>query len=137
MKYKGYVTLKIFALLVLNDALDAVAQLFLKKGVIQTGITSVTFGNVWEFIARNASSPFVLAGIFIGLANYFLWFVILYRIDLSVAMPVGSTIYIFVPFMSIFFLNEHVSALRWTAIILIIIGIHLVAKSKELPKGLA
>jgi drug/metabolite transporter (DMT)-like permease len=135
MRHEEHLTLKLFLMIVANDVLDSIAQLFMKKGLIQTGMANVTFGNLVEFIARNAASPLVVCGILIGLLNYLLWFVILYRVDLSIAMPVGSTIYIFVPLMSIFFLNEHVSALRWAGIFLIIIGIHCVAKSKQPAKG--
>ena len=137
MKNGGSLTLKIFALIVMNDLVDSIVQVLFKKGLIHTGITNVNFGNLVEFILRNVSSPLVLLGIFIGLSNYFLWFVILSRVDLSVAMPLGSIIYIFIPFMAILFLHERVSPLRWLAIILIIAGIYLVAKSKELPKGAA
>jgi len=115
---KGHITLKIFILIILNDLFDGIAQLFIKKGLILTGIE------------KAAQSPFVWAGILVGLFSMFLWFVILHRVDLSVALPVGSTIYIFVPLMSAIFLKEDVTAMRWAGILLIIFGIHLVMKSK-------
>jgi drug/metabolite transporter (DMT)-like permease len=135
MKRYGHLTLKIFSLIVLNDILDGIAQLLMKVGLSQTGIANVTSDNIAEFAFRNAASPFVMAGLFIGLLNYFLWFVILYRIDLSIALPVGSTIYIFVPVMSIIFLHEEIGLLRWTGILLIIIGIHLVSRGRRVPEG--
>ena len=124
-------TLKIFILIVLNDVVDTVAQLFMKKGLVQTGISAVDFSNITEFVVRNASSAFVWAGILIYALNFFIWILILYKVDLSIAMPVGSTSYIFIPIAAVLFLHEHVSLLRWAGVILIILGIHFVSQSKK------
>ena len=43
---RNYLTLKIFSLIVLNDVVDTVAQLIMKKGLLATGIDVVTFSNV-------------------------------------------------------------------------------------------
>jgi len=124
-------TLKIFALIVLNDIGDTIAQLLMKKGLVQTGISSVTFGNIIEFASRNILSGLLWLGILFYALNFFIWIIILYKIDLSIASPVGSTSYIFVPIVAMIFLHEHVSMLRWIGIIVIILGIHFVSQSKK------
>jgi len=124
-------TLKVFALIVLNDVGDTIANLFMKKGLAETGIASVGLGNLAEFVVRNSSSPLLWLGILIYALNFFVWIVILYKVDLSIAMPVGSTSYIFVPIVAAVFLHERVSLLRWVAIFLIILGIHFVSQSKK------
>jgi undecaprenyl phosphate-alpha-L-ara4N flippase subunit ArnE len=63
--------------------------------------------------------------------NFFIWIVILYKTDLSIAMPVGSFSYIFVPVAAIIFLHERVSLLRWAGIAFIILGIHFVSQSRS------
>ena len=73
---KNNLTLKIFSLIVLNDLGDTLAQLIMKKGLVQTGINSVNFGNIAEFIARNASSVLVWLGILIYTLNFFIWIII-------------------------------------------------------------
>ena len=128
---KSSLTFKIFALLVLNDLGDTLAQLLMKKGLLQTGISSVTFGNILEFCARNSSSLILWLGIIVQALNFFIWIVILYKVDLSIAMPAGSTSYIFIPLAASVFLHEHVSLLRWAGIILIALGIHFVSQSKK------
>ncbi|MDD5496122.1 MAG: EamA family transporter [Candidatus Omnitrophica bacterium] len=130
-------TFKIFFLIVLNDIGDTLAQLILKKGLIQTGISSVTFGNLAEFITANAASLLVWLGFLIYAVNFIIWMIILYRIDLSIAMPVGSTCYIFVPIVAVIFLHERVSPLRWLGILCIVLGIHFVSQSKSTTKGRA
>lgn len=130
MKSSG-LTLKIFLLIVLNDVGDTIAQLLMKKGLVRIGIDNINFGNIAEFSARNMASPLVWLGIFVFVLNFFVWIVILSRVDLSIAMPVGSTSYIFVPIAAMIFLHEHVSVLRWAGIILIAMGIHFVSQSRK------
>ena len=123
--------MKVFALLVLNDLGDTLAQLLMKKGLLHTGISSVTFGNIVEFCARNSASLVLWLGIIVQVLNFFIWIVILYKVDLSIAMPAGSTSYIFIPVAASIFLHERVSLLRWAGIFLIALGIHFVSKSKK------
>ena len=137
MKSSG-LTLKIFLLIVLNDVGDTIAELLMKKGLIRTGIDSINFGNIVDFAVGNALSPLVWLGIFVFVLNFFIWIIILSRVDLSIAMPVGSTSYIFVPIAAMIFLNEHVGLLRWVGIILIVLGIHFVSQSRKADdKGIA
>ncbi len=128
---KNHLTLKIFSLIVLNDIVDTIAQLIMKKGLVQTGISPVTLSNIAEFVTRNISSTLVWLGVLIYALNFFIWIIILYKIDLSIAMPVGSTSYIFVPLAAILFLHEYVCPIRWIGILCIILGIHFAAQSKK------
>lgn len=128
MKNNG-LTLKVFLLIVLNDIGDTIAQLIMKKGLIVTGIDNVTVANLFEFSSRSAQSPLVWMGLVVYIFNFFLWIAILSRVDLSIAMPVGSTSYIFVPLAAMVFLHENVSLIRWVGILLIVAGIHYVSRS--------
>ncbi len=130
MKNNG-LTLKIFLLIVLNDIGDTIAQFFMKKGLNQVGINDIGLGNIAEFAVKGSSSPLVWLGILVLILNFFLWIVILSRVDLSIAMPVGSTSYIFVAIVAMVFLHEHVSLLRWVGIALIVFGIHFVSQSTK------
>ena len=126
----GHLTLKIFLLIILNDVGDTIAQAFMKKGLALTGISHVTMSNIMEFVSRSISSPMLWLGIAVYAINFFLLIVILYKVDLSIAMPVGSFSYIFVPLAAAFFLHEKIDLLRWLGIICIVLGIHFVSQSK-------
>jgi drug/metabolite transporter (DMT)-like permease len=134
---KSHLTFKIFALIVLNDVIDTIAQLIMKRGLVDTGISSVNLDNIIEFAVRNTSSVMVWLGVIIYMLNFFVWIIILYRMDLSIAMPVGSTSYIFVPIAAVIFLHEHVSPIRWLGIACIVLGIHFVSQSKKIPREAA
>jgi len=132
---KNHLTIKIILLIVLNDLGDTLAQFLMKKGLISTGIEQVNFGNILDFVTQNAASPLVWAGIIVFILNFLVWIIILFRVDLSIAMPIGSTSYIFVPLVAMIFLGEQVSLLRWIGIGAIILGINFVARSENIVKG--
>lgn len=131
---KNHLTLTVLVLIILADIGESVGQLLMKIGLKNTGIDSITFANLAEFITRNASSVFVLLGMLVYVVNFFIWITILSRIDLSVAVPVCSFSYIFIPILAMIFLHEAVSPIRWFGIILIIAGIYFVSQSAKVPK---
>lgn len=127
MKTNG-VTWKIFFLIVLNDFADSAAQLMMKKGLIQAPMDA-GWADAARFVAANASSFLVWAGVLIYALNFLIWIVVLTRIDLSLAVPLASTNYLTLPFFAIFFLKENVTPLRWAGTLLVALGIHLLSKS--------
>ncbi len=133
---KSHLTLKTFSLILLNDLSDALAQLIMQKGLIYTTIASISLGNIAEFVMRNAYSSLLWAGLFLYTFNFFLWIIILYKVDLSIAMPVGSLSYVLVPVAATVFLHEYVGLLRWIGIAFIVLGVHFVSQSKkEIKEG--
>ena len=110
---KSRLTLKIFSLIVLCDVVDTIAQLLMKKGLLIS------------------SSFLVWAGVLIFALNFFIWIAILYKVDLSIAMPAGSVSYILVPLAAMLFLHEHVGLVRWIGICCIVCGIYFVSQSKR------
>ncbi len=124
-------TFKIFLMILFNDLGDSFAQLLMKKGLLQTGIEVVTWQTAIEFFVRNASSPLVWAGIIVYALNFFIWIAILSHIDLSVAIPIGSTTYLIIPLLALFFLKEQITLLRWSGIGLIVAGVYFVTKSTD------
>ena len=128
---KHKLTLNIFLLIVMTDVIESVAELFMKEGLNRAGIISVTLSRLPELILSGASSYFIWLGVLLYLFNFFLMIAILSRIQLSVAFPLGSTSYIFVPILSMIFLHETLTPLRWIGILLIVSGIHFVSKSTQ------
>ena len=122
-------TWKVFFMIVLTDLIDSVGQLFMKKGLVNIGIDSVTLQNLQEFLGKSGASPLIWLGVLFYVLNFFLWITVLSRVDLSVAAPVGSTSYVFVPLLAIFFLGESVGLLRWVGILLIVLGVRFVSQS--------
>jgi drug/metabolite transporter (DMT)-like permease len=134
---QNHLTLKVFSLIILNDIVDTLAQLLMKKGLVATGISSVTFNNITEFVAKSVSSFLLWLGIIFYGLNFLIWIIILYKVDLSIAMPVGSSSYILVPIVAIIFLHEYLSPLQWLGVLCIVVGIHFVSQSKSCASGVS
>lgn len=128
---KPGLTLKIFFLIVLTDIGESFGQLFMKKGLDQTGIQITNLASLPDFLYATAVSPYVWLGIVLFALTFFIWIVVLCHVDLSTAMPMGSTSFILTPILAWIFLHEHIGVLRWLGIFLIIVGIYLVSKSSQ------
>lgn len=130
---KRHLTLKVFILIILDGAFNMIAQLLMKKGLVEAGAGGLALSNVADFVGKNISSPFVLAGIIMYAMNFLVWIVILYKVDLSIALPAGGIGYVFAPLAAIIFLHEQVGLVRWVGIGLIVAGVHFVSRSSRPP----
>lgn len=128
-------TLKILFFLFISDILETLIQLCFKKTVLSSSLFRiVSLQDAWVFLKSAFLSPYLWFAFLLVFIGFVLWSTIISKIDLSVAVPVASSSYILVPLTSIFFLHEHVSLLRWSGILFIIIGVILVSlttKEKE------
>ena len=130
--FKKKVTLKILLLLIASDILETAVQFFFKKSVLaQHGFAVFNAKNALAFLAAVSSSPFLWAGLFTVVMVFIIWSTVLSRIDLSVAVPVASFSYILVPIVSVIFLHEKVTFLRWMGIFFILAGVILVSLSSK------
>lgn len=124
------VSLKIISLIVLMVLIESFANLLMKKGLISTGISFMGFGNLPEFILKNASSILIWAGALMYIITFIIWLTALHRVELGALYPITSIGYIIVPIISIIFLNESIPFFRWLGIASIFAGICFVSKSK-------
>ena len=124
-------TLKIFFAIILNDVIDSFAQVLMKKGLFFANADIRSLHALAGFLSHNASSPYLWLGIVVYTASFFIWIAILSRIELSVAIPLSSTMYALVPIFAVIFLHEVVSPLRWLGIVSIITGTYVISKSKQ------
>lgn len=130
MNKTGHVTLKIFLAIFLNDVIDALAQVLMKKGIVGGAVASWSLHDLLFFVTQNAVSPLVITGITLYALNFFLWIIILTKIDLSLAVPLGSTTYALIPFSAVVFLHEKISMMGVAGILCVILGILVLSKSK-------
>ena len=131
MNKSGGLTLKIFGMIFVNDVIDALAQVLMKKGIVGGDALSWGLHDLISFVGQNAASPLVIAGIALYTFNFFLWIVILTKIDLSLAVPLGSTTYALIPLASVIFLHEKITLLGAAGIACVIIGILILSKSES------
>jgi drug/metabolite transporter (DMT)-like permease len=129
---KGNLTFKIFLFLVSVDFLETFTQFCFKKTALPESAFEISaFADVLIFLKLMLFSPFLWLGLTSVLFTFIIWSTILSKIDLSVAVPVCSFSYITIPLVSIIFLHEKVTYLRWMGIFLILIGVIFVSLSSK------
>lgn len=129
---KGKITLKILLFLVSTDILETFTQFCFKKTALpEFGFEIKAFSDTLIFLKSMAFSPYLWLAFISVLLTFIIWSTILSRIDLSVAVPICSFSYITIPLVSIIFLHEKVTYLRWMGIILILAGVIFVSLSSK------
>ena len=80
-------------------------------------------------IGRTLSNPWVLLGVALQAAFFFIYMALLAREDVSKVLPLTTLNYIIVAFLAQFLLAEPVTPLRWTGIGFIVLGVFLVGRT--------
>ncbi|MCX5699271.1 MAG: EamA family transporter [Candidatus Omnitrophica bacterium] len=130
--FKKKVTFKILLLLIASDILETTVHFFFKKSTLAPGYGQVTdLTSAVVFFKVVFSSVFLWAGLLTVVAVFIIWSMVLSKIDLSVAVPIASFSYILVPVVSIIFLHEQITALRWLGVFFVLAGVILVSLSSQ------
>lgn len=129
---KKKLTFKIVLLLIFTDILETFTQFcFKKSAIIENEFIAENFAGLFLFFKDAFTSPFLWIGLLSVLLTFVIWSTILSKIDLSVAVPIASFSYILVPLISIVFLHEKITALRWSGILFILSGAIFVSLSSK------
>lgn len=111
----------VFALAMGSVALGALGQVLLKSGAMSAGGGD----GPAAALASALSSPLTWLGLLSYGLSAVVWLVVLSRLELSVAYPLGASGYVIVAVASVA-MGEHVPAARWIGVAAIVGGILLV-----------
>ncbi|HEY9155693.1 MAG TPA: EamA family transporter [Opitutaceae bacterium] len=129
---RGQVSFAILGALLGNEILDSFAQYCFKRAADSQGAMALShLSAAWPFLLGVVSSGYLWLGIALIALVFTSWTSVLSKVDLSVASPITSFSYVFVALTSLIFLHEHISALRWTGIVCILVGVAIVSHSAE------
>jgi len=130
--FKKRLTLKVISFLVFCDILETFVQFCFKKSTLtQGGFNIGIFSDILGFLLGVFSSWFIWVGLLTVVLEFAIWATVLSKVDLSVAVPVASFSYVLIPIVSIIFLHEKISLLRWSGILFILIGVIFVSVSSK------
>lgn len=123
---------KVLVILILALIVEATGVVFLSKGLKQIGEpTAINVREVGRIIAKGATNGNILLGVALETAFFAALLYLLSQRDVSLIWPLTSLGFVITALAAKFILNEQVSALRWTGVILIVIGAALVSYSEK------
>lgn len=115
-------------LILISILLNASAQIFMRKGMLQIGEISFT-NSFSKILPQVITSAFLWLSIPCYGMSILIWLIVLSRVEVSFAYAFSSLGYVFVIIMSMFILKEHISTMRIIGVSIICFGIILVARS--------
>jgi uncharacterized membrane protein len=127
--------INLVVLVIMCEAIDALAQILMKKGLPALSLVSFDVPVLSGFMKGAFASPLVWAGVVVYASNFFVWIFILAQVELSTAVPLTSINYVVLPVLTFFILHEKISLLRWVGIFFVSMGIYLVARTIGQKKG--
>lgn len=107
--------------------LNALAQLLIRKGMLQIG--SVGVGNIVENIVPMISNLWLWGAMLSYAVSILMWMSVLSKVEVSYAYPFLSVGYIVAAVAGYALFNENLSITRIAGIVVICIGVILISRS--------
>ena len=124
--------LKTFLLVLIAVVLGGTGHVLLAKGMRPLGdLTEAPSGRLGGMIAKAVTSPWVLLGVALQAAFFFLYLSLLSRADVSLVLPLTALDYIVVALLAQWAVGEDVSGARWAGIGLITAGVALMSRTSS------
>jgi multidrug transporter EmrE-like cation transporter len=119
-----------YAIIVASVLLNALAQLFLKRGMIAIGEVSLALPSLLSLVVKAATNIPVLCGMASYAVSILLWMVVLSRVNVSLAYPFSGIGYVFTTVFAYFIFHEPLTAQKIAGILVICVGIAILGTSR-------
>jgi len=127
--------IKIFAILLFGLLLEAVGVVFLSKALKQTpALSHWAVGPILHCIGAVLTNPLFWIGLALETGFFLCLLILMATSPVSFIWPLTSLGFVLTTLAAYLLLGEHVSALRWVGVILIVIGAALVSWSEHLDR---
>jgi len=124
---------KLIAILLAGLVLEAVGVVILSQGLHEIGeVKTISVGEISRIIGRGATNRNILLGVFFEACFFGVLLYLLSQKDVSLIWPLTSLGFVITALTARWIRHEEVSALRWTGVIIIVIGASLVAWSEQI-----
>ena len=115
-------------LLLLQVAFNTAAQLLLKRGMMDVGELNLAWQTIYNLMLKIITSPFIIVGCSFYVFSLLCCLIVLSRIQVSVAYPIGSLGYVLSALTAYYFLGERLTSNQWLGIAVIILGVFLLVR---------
>lgn len=124
--------LKFLCILLIGLVLEAIGVVLLGQGLQEIGeVKRVTASEIGRIILRGATNRHILLGVAFEAMFFGVLLYLLSQKDVSFIWPLTSLGFVITALAARFIRHEDVSALRWSGVMLIVIGAGIVAWSEQ------
>jgi len=110
--------------------MGAFGGILMKIGAKQIGQMQIhSLAQLIEYLFRLFTNIPSLTGVTLYFFSAVVWSYLLTKLDISFVQPILALTYVATPLLAILILHEHVPAMRWLGIIIIIAGVYVVART--------
>jgi uncharacterized membrane protein len=122
--------IKTLVLVLIAGLLGGAGHVLLAKGMKTVGdLTEAPTSLIGGMVGRAITSPWVVSGVVLQAAFFFLYLTLLSRAEVSKILPMTAFDYVVVALLAQTVLAEPVTSARWTGIGLIVLGVFLVSRT--------
>lgn len=114
-------------LIFISVFLNCFGQLLIRKGM--TNLPPISFHTLYNILFLMLQNLWLWLAIFCYIISLIIWMIVLSRVEVSYAFPLGSFGYVIVAVAGYFFLDENVTFLRFLGISIICLGVYVVSRS--------
>lgn len=104
-------------------------DVLLKRGMLDVGALKLS---QWQHVFSAFVNPWIILGIACLAGFFYAYLTALSWADLTYVLPATALGYVVTALLSRYFLHEHISALRWSGVLLISAGVGLVTGGPSL-----
>jgi undecaprenyl phosphate-alpha-L-ara4N flippase subunit ArnE len=123
---------KLIVVLLIGLVLEAVGVVFLSQGLHEIGeVKRISAGEIGRIVARGAGNGNILLGVLFEACFFGVLLYLLSQKDVSLIWPLTSLGFVITALAARMFRHEQVSGLRWTGVVIIVLGATLVAWSEK------
>ena len=123
---------KVLLILLIGLVFESTGVILLKKGMGRIGEPNpVNASQIVRVIKAGAGNPQVLLGILFEALFFSCLLILMAKTDISLLWPLTGLSFVFATFAAMWFLHEHVGALRWAGVLLVMIGAALITYSEQ------
>ena len=112
-----------FSFIMAGVALNTVAQLCLKQGMLSIGSADMNANALVEMAMKAILNPFIIIGMLCYVTSFAVWLIVLSRVEVSLAYPMLSIGYIVTAIVGYYFWGESLGVTKIVGIILICSGV--------------
>ena len=121
--------LRVLVAMTIAAASAAVGQILVRRGMQQIGsLENYAPLALVSYFWQALCNQYVILGTVLNAVFYFLFLAALSWTDVTVVLPMTAIEYAMAAVLAVMILKEKVPAMRWTGIVLVIIGVILIAR---------